>query len=90
MTSMASSIQPKPPAMSDLRSAGETSLGQKKPKVEGEDELPLELESLVLIGLGDSILGPVAQSFFIKLQNHRGHFQCGLTQRYRRVNSAAS
>src|SRR5437660_1986052 len=37
MTSMASSIQPRPPAMSDLRSAGEMSRGHWKGEAERKD-----------------------------------------------------
>src|SRR5437016_3384974 len=47
MTSMASSIQPRPPAMSDLRSAGEMSRGHWKGEAERKDaehDLLLERE----------------------------------------------
>src|SRR5436309_13630066 len=51
MTSMASSIQPRPPAMSDLRSAGEMSRGEWRGQAErkdadaGEEESPDAISS---------------------------------------------
>src|SRR6266849_1207382 len=75
MTSMASSIQPRPPAMSDLRSAGVTSRGQANPDEDWEAGWPggTERPVLILCCLVSRVRSAVDS--FRNFQDHDSEFQ---------------